>query len=155
MSESPTVRGFFEQDHDRLDGIFAAFQTHKLSDPDKARDAFYQFKAGLERHIVWEEELLFPLWERKTGMTHSGPTVVMRAEHRQIHQLLDRIQAAAEATSAAGEEAERALVDILTSHNMKEERVLYPAIDQAISDEELAAVFRRLNERPTERTVQG
>lgn len=88
-------------------------------------------------------------------MTHSGPTVVMRAEHRQIHQLLDRIQAAVEATSAEGEEAERALVDILTSHNMKEERVLYPAIDQAISDEELAAVFRRLNERPTERTVQG
>ena len=155
MSQSPTVRAFFEQDHDRLDGLFASFQTLMRSDPDKAQVAFNEFKAGLERHIVWEEDLLFPLWERKTGMTHSGPTVVMRSEHRQIHQLLDRIHAALSATKPESDEMEQALVDILTSHNMKEERVLYPAIDQTISDEERAAVFRAMNETQAGRTVQG
>jgi len=40
---------------------------------------------------VWEEELLFPMWEEKTGMIEDGPTPVMRFEHDQIKQLLDTI----------------------------------------------------------------
>ena len=86
MSEQTTITAFFEQDHDRLDELFKTFQQLKRSDFAKAKDAFKGFKFGLQRHIVWEEDLLFSLWEKKTGMTESGPTPAMRNEHRQIGQ---------------------------------------------------------------------
>ena len=61
MSEQNTITAFFEQDHDRLDELFKTFQELKRSDFSKAQEAFKEFKVGLQRHIVWEEDLLFPL----------------------------------------------------------------------------------------------
>ena len=78
MSEQQTITVFFEQDHDRLDELFKTFQQLKRSDFSKAKEAFKEFKVGLQRHIVREEDLLFPLWEKKTGRLEEGPTVVMR-----------------------------------------------------------------------------
>ncbi|MFO0775366.1 MAG: hemerythrin domain-containing protein [Nitrospiraceae bacterium] len=143
MSQSDTVRGFFEHDHDRLDGLFASFRSQYTADRAAAQSAFAAFRAGLAQHIVWEEELLFPLWEAKTGMTQAGPTVVMRHEHRQIHPLLEQLQR----ESDKGENIEataQLLSDILAAHNMKEERVLYPAIDQALTDEQRVTVFDKI-----------
>ena len=65
MSEQNTISAFYEQDHDRLDDLFKTFQQFKRSDVAKAKEAFQGFKLGLQRHIVWEEDLLFPLWEEK------------------------------------------------------------------------------------------
>ena len=91
MSEQKTITEFYEQDHDRLDELFKIFQQLKRSDLAKAKEAFKEFKFGLQRHIVWEEDQLFPLWEEKTGMSEGGPTFVMRAEHRQIGQQLEAV----------------------------------------------------------------
>jgi regulator of cell morphogenesis and NO signaling len=91
MSEHKSISTFYELDHDRLDELFKTFQQFKRSDFAKAKEAFTEFKFGLQRHIVWEEDLLFPLWEEKTGMSDSGPTFVMRAEHRQIGQQLEAL----------------------------------------------------------------
>ena len=78
MSEQKTIREFYEKDHGRLDELFKTFQQLKRSHPPKAKGVFEEFKFGLERHIVWEEDLLFPLWEKKTGRSEEGPTVVMQ-----------------------------------------------------------------------------
>ncbi|MEY4704226.1 MAG: hypothetical protein RL042_422, partial [Nitrospirota bacterium] len=74
MSEQKTISAFFGQDHDRLDELLKAFQQLKRLDFAKAKEAFKEFKFGLQRHIVWEEDLLFPIWEEKTGMAEGGPT---------------------------------------------------------------------------------
>ena len=68
--------------------MFQSFQTLKRKDVSKAKEAF---KGGLERHIRWEEDLLLPLWEDKTGMSDGGATFVMRREHRQIEEHLQAI----------------------------------------------------------------
>lgn len=65
MPEQETISAFYEQDHDRLDELFKTFQTFKRSDFDKAKEAFQEFSVGLQRHIVWEEDLLFPSGKRK------------------------------------------------------------------------------------------
>ena len=44
---------------------------------------FSQFDTGVRAHIAWEEEILFPPFEEKTGM---------RMEHQQIKQLLQTIE---------------------------------------------------------------
>ena len=151
MSEQETISAFFEQDHDRLDELFKTFQKLKRADFAKAKEAFKAFKFGLQRHIVWEEDVLFPLWEEKTGMSEGGPTFVMRVEHRQIGQQLEAIHGKVADQNPDSDQEEQALLDLLGSHNMKEERVLYPAIDQLTSAEERETVFRNMNDIPEER----
>ena len=151
MSEGKTIREFFEQDHDRLDEMFKTFQQLKRSDFATAEEAFKGFKLGLQRHIVWEEDLLFSLWEKKTGMTDSGPTPAMRNEHRQIEQQLEAIHRKVADRNPDSDQQEQALLDLLGSHNRKEERALYPAIDQVTSAEERETVFQYMQNIPEER----
>ena len=145
MSEQQTITTFYEKDHDRLDELFNTFQTAKRSDSTKAKEAFNEFKVGLQRHMVWEEELLFPMWEEKTGMVEDGPTPMMRHEHSQIRQLLDSIDRKVESQNLNTDQDEQALFNLLSSHNRKEERALYPAIDNVISADDRTAVFSHMN----------
>lgn len=152
MSESQTIATFYKKDHDRLDDLFKTFQTVKRSDFPKAKEAFKDFKVGLQRHIVWEEELLFPMWEEKTGMVEDGPTPMMRFEHDQIKQLLDAIHQKVETQNLDTDQDEQALSNLLSSHNRKEERALYPAIDNVISQDERARVFSDMKTIPEDRS---
>ena len=153
MKEASITR-YFQRDHDRLDALFQQFQHATKTDPDKGRDCFQEFKSGLERHIAWEEDILFPRFEEKTGMRGTGPTEVMRMEHRQIKQLLEAIrQGLQQGTASDSDEA--ALVEILHAHNQKEEQILYPAIDELLTDQDRLEVFARMarfycSDSPTE-----
>lgn len=149
--EEKTIRESFEQDHERLDALFTSFQNLKRSDYSKAKEAFTQFKFGLQRHIVWEEDLLFPIWEQKTGLTEGGPTQVMRMEHRQIGELLEAIHEKVKERNSESDQEEERLQAVLASHNMKEERILYPAIDKVLEDSERASLFKAMKEMPSER----
>ena len=151
MSGQKTITALYVEDHDRLDELFKVFQKTKRSDFVKAKEAFKEFKVGLQRHIVWEEELLFPLWEEKTGMIEDGPTPVMRFEHSQIKQYLDAIHQKVEGQNLDTDQEEQALLNLLGSHNRKEERALYPAIDNVTSAEERATVFSNMNTIPEDR----
>ena len=96
-------------------------------------------------------DILFPLWKKETGITEGGATSVMRTEHRQVGQHLEAIhQKVVEQNPDSGQE-EQALLNLLGSHNMKEERVLYPGIDRVISGEARETVFRDMKNIPEER----
>ena len=124
MSEQKTITEFFEQDHDRLDELFKTFQQLKRTDFAKAKEAFKGFKFGLQCHIVWEKDLFFSLWEKETGMSESGPTPAMRNEHRQIGKQLETIHQKVMDQNPDSDQEEQALLDLLGSHNRKEERAL-------------------------------
>ncbi len=146
-----SITKHFGDDHDRLDALFTEFQSLKRTDPAAAKQKFKGFLQGLTRHIVWEEDVLFPLFEERTGMKDSGPTAVMRLEHRQIKGHLDAIHDKVRAADPNSDEAEEALLEVLAAHNMKEERVLYPAIDQGLDKAALDAVQKAINAIPEER----
>ncbi|MCC2641575.1 MAG: uncharacterized protein K0S45_1988 [Nitrospira sp.] len=150
MSESK-ISVTFEQDHERLDGLFASFQQQKRQDFARAKEAFAEFKLGLQRHILWEEELLFPKWEENSGMAEGGPTQVMRTEHRLIADCLEAIHQKLQAQNADSDKDEQRLLELLKAHNMKEERILYPSMDQVISDEERTMLYRAMRDIPEER----
>ena len=142
MKEASITR-YFQRDHDRLDALFKQFQHLKKTATPKAEGNFGEFKSGLERHIAWEEDILFLRFEEKTGMGGTGPTEVMRMEHRQIKQLLEAIrQGLQQGTASDSDEA--ALVEILHAHNQKEEQILYPAIDELLTDQDRLEVFARM-----------
>ena len=146
-----TVTNYYETDHDRLDELIKNFQQYKRTDFAKAKQFFKEFKFGLQRHIIWEEEILFPLFEQRTGMIDSGPTHVMRMEHRQIGKYLEAIHEKVRRQDPDSDEEEQMLLNILIAHNQKEERILYPAIDRSISEEERAKVFISMKNLPEER----
>lgn len=138
------IMDFMVQDHDRLDAIFRKFGNQKSTNFLEAEKLFSEFKAGLERHIVWEEEILFPLFESHTGMREAGPTVVMRMEHRQIKQHLENIRVKIATKDTATTAQENSLIEILTAHNEKEEGALYPWFNGSLSAREQEEVLSKI-----------
>jgi iron-sulfur cluster repair protein YtfE (RIC family) len=150
-ADSRTISSYFEEDHDRLDALLTSFHELKRSEFERARESFREFKFGLQRHIVWEEELLFPLWERRAGRADCGPTVVMREEHRRIGKALEALHQKVRQGDPECDAEEQELLRLLSDHNVKEERVLYPSIDNQLSEEDRQALFAQMNALPEER----
>lgn len=141
-----SVTGYLQADHDRLDAI--ALEVVRLAAEGsfaEARRRFGEFACGLGWHIDVEEQVLFPAFEEKTGMTR-GPTTVMRAEHVDIREHMRRVTAALEASDAAATKAALGeLTALLGAHNMKEERMLYPMTDRALGGADAQeALVRRI-----------
>jgi regulator of cell morphogenesis and NO signaling len=149
MNES-TVHTLLSQDHDRLDQLLETYRQLKRVDFARAKQAFREFKFGLQRHIISEETILFPLFEDKSGLRDHGPTVVMRAEHREIGRRLEALHDKVRRQDVDSEREEEELLQALDAHNQKEENVLYPAIDRLVSAEEKADAFRKIEELPEE-----
>jgi iron-sulfur cluster repair protein YtfE (RIC family) len=145
-----TIESAFAEDHDRLDGLLADYRRLKGTDPEGAKLLFKEFKFGLQRHIVWEEQILFSLFERKTGLSDTGPTAVMRAEHRQIADRLEAIHQKVRAGDPGSDREIDALLEVLTRHNQKEEAILYPALDRLLGEDEVTAAFETMAAVPEE-----
>lgn len=144
MSEK-TISGYYGDDHDRLEVIFKDFQRLKDTDLPAARKHFADFREGLFRHIRWEEEVLFPVFDEKSGGGGCGPTKVMCTEHVEIKATIESISSALKSEKPQTEADEEALLSILGDHNVKEERVLYPALDQMTDQRDKDDIFRKMD----------
>jgi iron-sulfur cluster repair protein YtfE (RIC family) len=135
------------QHHKHCDEIFAdAEEACANGEWTAGGEAFALLSNQLEAHFSSEEELLFPAFETATGMT-SGPTEVMRGEHRQMRDLLAQMQGALASRDgdAFGGAAETLLI-LMQQHNMKEENILYPMCDNALGSSDVgAALAERLS----------
>lgn len=134
MTES--ISSYMQQDHVLIDGIAErAIAAAQAGDwPALEREAS-DFLRRLRRHIEMEENVLFPAFEQRTGMTAAGPSAQMRVEHTQMRPILSRMQEAASAPDRVGyQQASKALFDILVPHNMKEEQMMYPMLDEAVGE---------------------
>lgn len=133
------------KDHDRLDSIFAEFRGMRNTDMARAKTLFHDFMRGLQRHITWEEDILFPVFEDKTGMYDAGPVAVMRMEHCHIKNYLEQIHRKISTEDMQGiDDQEDALFAILAGHNNKEENVLYPWIDRETSEQKREDIISRM-----------
>lgn len=126
-----TVAEVLEREHHEIDdGIeaFAAGLAGGTPDPQPLTRAV----AALHRHIYLEEEFLFPPL-RAAGLVM--PVFVMVREHGQMWKVLDTLDAAlrggAVPASVAG--LLRDLQEQLEAHNAKEEQILYPQAEQALT----------------------
>lgn len=138
-----SIADSFEKDHDRLDQLFRDYLQSKNSHYANARENFISFKHGLERHIAWEEEILFPIFRRKTGIIE-GPVAVMEEEHRQILDIIRQINLNVENNDASSNRLEHDLIMIIGRHNIKEENVLYPVLDQLLTEIEKTDVLQQI-----------
>lgn len=123
-------------DHARCDLLFskaeAAAEDARWADCETQT---VQFVDALLHHFDVEENVLFPAFETRTGMS-SGPTQVMRSEHEQMRQVAQMLKdgAAAQDGDAFADAAETLLI-LMQQHNMKEENILYPMVEEAVGDD--------------------
>lgn len=128
------------QHHKHCDEIFASAEDACANgDWAAGEKAFALLLSQLEAHFTSEEEVLFPAFEAATGMT-SGPTEVMRGEHRQMRDLLAQMKGALAARDGDGfGGAAETLLILMQQHNMKEENILYPMCDNALGSSDVGA----------------
>ncbi|MFN3397922.1 MAG: hemerythrin domain-containing protein [Sulfurimicrobium sp.] len=131
-----TISDFLAPDHQRCDNLFAAAEAAAArGDWDDAATGFASFQNAMLHHFAMEEEIMFPAFETRTGMTQ-GPTAMMRSEHRQMTDLLNQMaDAAARKDSDAFLGDAETLLIIMQQHNMKEEQMLYQMADQVLAGE--------------------
>ncbi len=139
---APSINEYLTEDHDRLDDLLERFQEWRVKDFGRAKDFLTQFTLGLRRHLRWEETILFPLFEQKTGQT--GLTNTLQGEHDEIMQWLGALGQKVEENDAACGHEEKMLVEELGGHNAREEYALYPQLDKLLTEEEQRATFEAM-----------
>jgi iron-sulfur cluster repair protein YtfE (RIC family) len=128
-----TILEFLGSDHRACDDLFATAEAAAAQKNwDSARSLFGQFQAAMAHHLAMEEDVLFPAFESRTGMS-SGPTQVMRMEHAQMRDLMQEM---AKAVAAGNQDSYLGLSETLNmlmqQHNLKEENMLYPMSDRVL-----------------------
>ena len=126
-----SIHKTMSQDHKRCDDLFVEAQKFAArKEWPSARQYTDLFIRNELQHFNHEETVLFPTFEQATGMIH-GPTEVMREEHKTLCELFDDLrQAAVDESASRFLGVAETLFIFLQQHNMKEENILYPMMDQ-------------------------
>ena len=142
----PSLNEFLTEDHHRLDEFLESFQERKAVNRVEAAEFLTWFTSALQRHLLWEETILFPLFEQKTGQ--SGLTDTLRAEHEEIREWMAVLNEKVKESDAASDREVEMLVNELGGHNAREEYALYPQLDKLLSDAEKQAAFAAMSAIP-------
>jgi hemerythrin-like domain-containing protein len=127
---------FMRDDHRACDHFYTdAENALSAKNTEEAKELFNTFYQATNHHFDMEERELFITFEKRTGMME-GPTQMMRYEHQQLRSLLESMRLALSENRTddffgIGE----SMMIMLQQHNMKEEQMLYPMIDQALGDD--------------------
>ena len=129
------ISEYMQQHHRDCDELFVQVEaTASDGNWDDAARHFDAYNNMVERHLTMEEQAMFPAFETATGNT-DGPTVVMRMEHEQMRGLLKVLKTCLDSKDQQQFLGLTETMMMLTQqHNMKEEQMMYPMADQALSD---------------------
>lgn len=135
------IATYLDHDHRRCDDQYALAESDLiLRNWDAAVSHFDTFLAMFFRHLDKEERVLFPRLDHALGNGY-GPTVVMRAEHRQMRDMLHLMQAAIARHDCETFFDQGDMLRILMrQHNLKEEGILYPQADFVLSTQADAVI---------------
>lgn len=140
MDTAPlTISAFFAKDHDEIDAILARVD---FRDPAAGLATLKEFDYRLERHIIWEETVLFPAAGRAEPSLAQGPIPVMLQEHVLIRAAKAKAMELMEKGDGVGALTRiQEMLLVLSGHNLKEEHILYPASDRMIPKDEAESIL--------------
>ena len=122
------------ESHANCDGLLARAENLAADqDWQGAAAAFDAFVEATEKHFSNEENILFPKTEG--SLPPGGPVAVMELEHRQMRELIAILQdqlSRQDQTEFLGEI--ETLLILMQQHNMKEEQILYPMLDELLAE---------------------
>lgn len=153
------IGSYFVEDHREIDALLSRFfqelaasQHGSEAGSPVLAAAFRTVDGRLERHIRWEEEILFPAVEERAPELADGPGQVMRMEHAEIRSFLQAARNAFavsrfdDGSRQAIQGALRAAEALLAEHNEKEEAVYYPLCDDLFTEQEATRILDRIRQ---------
>jgi len=130
-----TIKEYLTLDHRKCDELFADMEYKASISLADAKEIVEKFVAQTERHFQLEERIVFEEFEQKTGMTQ-GPTQIMRHEHSQVRNLMkELLDAISQNNKDKFFGTSETLMILMQQHNMKEEQMLYPLVQQHLDDD--------------------
>lgn len=135
------IATYLDQDHRRCDDQYAMAESDViLRHWDDASSHFGTFLQMFGLHLEKEERVLFPRLDHALGNGY-GPTVVMRAEHRQMRDMLAEMKTAIDQHNCEAffDQADTLRI-LMRQHNLKEEGILYPQADFVLAKQADAVV---------------
>lgn len=126
-----TLSQALEREHHEIDGGIEAFQATLASGAADIAP-LVKASAALRRHIYLEEEFVFPRL-RAAGLF--AALIVMYREHGELWTILDELDAAVAVNPPSQATARlcTTLLQELDAHNSKEEPIIYPQVDAALT----------------------
>ncbi|MDP3541455.1 MAG: hemerythrin domain-containing protein [Elusimicrobiota bacterium] len=141
-TQALTISAFFAKDHDEIDAILSRAD---FREPAAALLILKEFDYRLERHIIWEETVLFPAAARVEPALARGPIPVMLMEHIAIRAAKAKaLELLAKGDGLGALARIQEMLVVLAAHNRKEESVLYSACDRLIPKEEAESMLSLL-----------
>ena len=142
--------------HREIDEMFFAHQCALLRfEFEEALSLLERYESALLRHMRDEEDLLFPLYDKRCPVTRGGATKLFLDDHEKMRGFVHLFK---EETGklAANPQPESVLLMLLdreafykrlcSHHDKREREILYPALDEFTSEAEkiemLAGVTR-------------
>ena len=131
-----SIKQLMSEDHNHCDELLIEAENDVVNKNWLAAEtALNNFINATLDHFRHEETVLFPAFEQATGMS-SGPTEMMRHEHEQLRQLINDLKKTLEEQHQDSYlSTSETLLIFIRQHNMKEEQVLYPMIEQSCSQD--------------------
>ncbi|MCX8164366.1 MAG: hemerythrin domain-containing protein [Aquificaceae bacterium] len=139
------ITHYLTEEHRECDELYAEAERFVNAKKwDEVEKVFERFREETIRHFRKEEEILFPEFEGRTGIL-MGPTQVMRLEHAQAKELMDRMgKAIRERNREVFLSAGETFMILIQQHNMKEEQILYPMCDQHLDPAEIVEKMEKI-----------
>ena len=132
------LKDFMIANHRACDVEFAnmenAVNDEKWAEAEKL---LLKFASDLNYHFDMEEKVMFPAFEARSGSAHCNPTPVMIMEHTQMRNVLKELKK--ELDNKNKDQffgLSETLMMTMQQHNMKEEQMMYPMVDEAMVGEE-------------------
>ena len=123
--QTGSLAAALEREHHEIDAGIAAFTA-----APGGRQPLTRTMGALRRHIYLEEEFLFPLLHQaEPGL--AAPVFVMLRDHAQIWGTLESLEG--ELDAGAGLALCKRLAVQLLHHNLKEEKILYPRVNDLLA----------------------
>lgn len=100
----------------------------------------------LERHLLNEEEALFPPLEEFLGR-EGGPIGVMLAEHEDLRKTLEILRQTLKRENVESKELSLyggRVIEVLRSHIFKEDNILFPMAEMHLDEAELEEIGRKM-----------
>ena len=132
------LKDYMTTDHKECDKSFANMENIVHEENwSEAKKVFESFASDLNYHFDMEENVLFPAFELRSASAHCNPTPVMIMEHAQMRKLVDEMRKELDAKNKEQFFGlSETLMMTMQQHNMKEEQMMYPMIDEAMIGEE-------------------
>ena len=145
--------------HRGLDDLFLEHQRALLRlDLQRASVVLDQYERDLLAHIRDEENLMMPLYRQRATAPTGGAPEIFAGEHDKLRQFLDLFRAELHKLNGI-EDLERGvlfLIDsqhlfkrLLVHHDTREQKMLYPLLDEVTTEAERESIFAQLELRPT------